>query len=50
MVMSHSAHIQIVFGVAAYNDIMGPAAFKGKLLGFVGDRSSDSTVDVIFLS
>jgi hypothetical protein len=50
LMQDDSAHIQFVSGVAAYNDVMGPAAFKGKVLGFVVDRTADSTVDVILLS
>ena len=46
----NSAHIQLVFGVVTYNDVMGPTAFKGKVLGFVGDRTVDSSPEVILLS
>ena len=50
LMQENSAHIQLVFGVTTYNDVMGPAAFKGKVLGFVGDRSADSSPEVIMLS
>jgi hypothetical protein len=46
----NSAHIQLVFRVTTYNDVMEPVAFKGKVLGFVVDRTADSSPEVILLS
>ena len=50
LMQENSVYIQFVFGVAAYNDVMGPTTFRGKVLGFVGDRTTDSTPDAIVLS
>lgn len=50
LMQENLAYIQLVFGVTTYNDVMGPAAFKGKVFGFVGDRSADSSPEVIVLN
>jgi hypothetical protein len=50
LMQENSAHIQFLFGVTTYNDVMGPAAFRGKVLGFVGDRTLDTAPEVVLLS
>ena len=50
LMQENLAHIQLVFGVTTYNNIMVPVTFKGKVLGFVGGRTVDSSPEVILLS